>query len=120
MLFPVATEWPNISLGAPTLPFLRCQQSSPLGPWYLSVMRTSFARSLTLARESATMSKRRHFKQTTTLKDRLTSFAKEAREKAAQLGPCPAKDELLEKARHADTTADLADLADSPGRQPPT
>ncbi|WP_024519369.1 hypothetical protein [Bradyrhizobium sp. Tv2a-2] len=66
------------------------------------------------------MLKRRHFKQTVTLKDRLISFAKEAREKAGQLQPCPEKDELLKKARQADTAVHLADWANSPGLQPPT
>jgi hypothetical protein len=66
------------------------------------------------------MSERRRFQQTTTLKERLISFAKEAREKAAELQPCPEKDDLLRKARQAETTAHLDDWANSPGLQPPT
>ena len=66
------------------------------------------------------MWKRRRFTQTATLKDRLISFAKEAREKAAQLEPCPEKDDLLRKARQAETAAHLDDWANSPGLQTPT
>jgi hypothetical protein len=64
------------------------------------------------------MSKRRRFKQTIALKDRLVAFAEEAREKAkAVIGR--ERDELLEKARRADTAAHIDDWANSPGLQPP-
>jgi hypothetical protein len=49
------------------------------------------------------MLKRRRFKQNLSLKDRLGLFAKEARSSADKLPPGPAKDELLRKARQADT-----------------
>jgi hypothetical protein len=65
------------------------------------------------------MFKRRRFTKTSTLKDRLISFAKEARDKAAQLQSCPEKDDLLRKARQAETAAHLHDWANSPGLQPP-
>jgi hypothetical protein len=65
------------------------------------------------------MQHRRRFKQTTSLKDRLTSFANEVREKALQLRPGPEQDALLKKARQADTAAHLDEWANSPGLQPP-
>ena len=65
------------------------------------------------------MKRRRRFQQTISLKDRLASFAKEVREKAALLRPGPEKDALLRKARQADTAAHLEDWANSPGLRPP-
>jgi hypothetical protein len=53
------------------------------------------------------------------LKDRLAVFAEEARGKAAQLAPGPERDDLLKKARQADTAAHLDDWANSPGLRPP-
>jgi len=53
-------------------------------------------------------------------RDRLASFAKEARERAAQLPPGDEKDNLLRKARQADTGSRLDDWANSQGLQPPT
>jgi len=53
------------------------------------------------------MQKRRHFKQTVSLADRLSTFAKEAAEKAAGLPPGPARDELLKKVRQAETALRL-------------
>jgi hypothetical protein len=64
--------------------------------------------------------KRRRVKQSITLKDRLASFAEEVREKAAQLKPGPERDELLRKARQADTASHLDEWANSPGLKPPT
>lgn len=65
------------------------------------------------------MKKRRRFKPTMSLKDWLESFAKTAREKAAQLAPGPEREELLLKARRADTASHLDERANSPGLQPP-
>jgi hypothetical protein len=65
------------------------------------------------------MQHRRRFKQTTSLKDRLASFADEVREKARQLRPGPEQDALLKKARQADTASHLDEWANSPGLQPP-
>jgi len=62
---------------------------------------------------------RRRFKQTISLKDRLASFAQEIRDNAAQLGPGPAQDELLKRARQADTASHIDDWANSSGLQPP-
>jgi hypothetical protein len=62
---------------------------------------------------------RRRFKQQLSFRDRLTSFAKAARQKASLLPPGAEKDELLQKAQQADTAAHINDLAKSPGLQPP-
>jgi hypothetical protein len=65
------------------------------------------------------MKRRRRFKQTISLRDRLTSFADEMRGKAARLRPGAEKDALLKKAHQCDTAAHLDDWANSPGLQPP-
>jgi hypothetical protein len=65
------------------------------------------------------MLRRRRFKQTVTLQDRLVSFAQEARDKAAQLPPGIEKDDMLKKARQADIALHLNDWANSLGLQPP-
>jgi len=65
------------------------------------------------------MQRRRRFKQTISLKERLASFAKEAREKASELRPGPEQDALLKKARQADTALRVDEWANSPGLQPP-
>ena len=62
---------------------------------------------------------RRRFKQAETFKDRLAVFAKLTRERASLLPPGAEKDELLSKARRADTAAHLDDWANSPGLQSP-
>jgi hypothetical protein len=50
---------------------------------------------------------RRRFKQTTSLKHRLASFAEEVRQKGFQLRPGPENDALLKKVRRGDTAARL-------------
>ena len=62
---------------------------------------------------------RRRFKQTTFLKDRLTSFAEELKAKAFELQPGPERDDLLKRARRADTASHIDDWANSTGLQPP-
>jgi hypothetical protein len=64
------------------------------------------------------MLKRRRFIQTTSLKDRLTAFAEEARARARSVAG-PERDELLKKARRADTAAHINDWANSAELQPP-
>jgi hypothetical protein len=64
------------------------------------------------------MQKRPPFKQTLSLRDRLSSFAKDAREVAALLPPGAEKDELLSKAQRADTAAHLNQWVNSCGVQP--
>lgn len=65
------------------------------------------------------MQRRRRFEQTHSLKDRLASFAKQALDKASHLPSGPERDELLKKARRADTAAHIDEWANSPGLQPP-
>jgi hypothetical protein len=64
--------------------------------------------------------KRRRFKQTIPLKDRLTAWAKDVMAQAQTLPPGPERDELIKKARQADTAAHIDDWANSPGLRPPT
>jgi hypothetical protein len=60
------------------------------------------------------------FQQTQSLQDQLTSFAKEAREVAAKLRPGLKRDDLIRRARQADTAAHIDDWINSAGLQPPT
>jgi hypothetical protein len=62
---------------------------------------------------------RRRFKQTTSLKDRLASFAEEIRKRASELRPGPERDALLKRARQADTASHIDEWANSPELQPP-
>jgi hypothetical protein len=62
---------------------------------------------------------RRHFQQTSSLQNRLASFAKSARAVAALLPPGTEKDELLSKAQRADTAAQPNQWVNSCGLQPP-
>lgn len=64
------------------------------------------------------MTERRRFKQAKSLKERLIAFAEEARGKA-KLVVGAERDELLKKARRADTAAHIDDWVNSPGLQPP-
>jgi hypothetical protein len=65
------------------------------------------------------MSERRRFKQTTTLEARLAEQAIRLRDKAKLLPPGPARDDLLQKARQAETGSHLSEWLRSPGLQPP-
>lgn len=65
------------------------------------------------------MTERRRFIQTVPLKDRLAAFAEQARKKARLLDAGIERDELLKKARRADTAAHIDEWANSPGLQPP-
>jgi hypothetical protein len=60
---------------------------------------------------------RRRFKQTTSLKERVASFAEEVREKAARLRPGPERDALLKKIRQADRRGRRAHWQRSPRRR---
>lgn len=66
------------------------------------------------------MLKRRRFKQTLSLKERLSSFANDLRKRADKLPPGPARDDLLDKVRQADTASHIDEWANSAGLQPPT
>ncbi len=63
--------------------------------------------------------KRRRFKQSQSLKDRLLAWAEGVRKQAEKAPPGPRRDDLLKKARRADTAAHIDDWANSPGLQPP-
>jgi hypothetical protein len=65
------------------------------------------------------MTERRRFKQTASLSERLRIFADELRAKARLLHPGIEKDDLLRRARLADTTSHIDEWANSPGLQPP-
>ena len=65
------------------------------------------------------MIKRRRFKQTESLHDRLQVFANDVRAQAAELPPGTERDELLRKVRQADTASHLHELVNSPGLRPP-
>ena len=65
------------------------------------------------------MLKRRRTKQTIPLKDRLAAFAKEMVEQASLLPPGEEKDDMLRRARRADTASHLDDWANSLELQPP-
>jgi hypothetical protein len=69
--------------------------------------------------EVGIMLHRRRDKQTISPKERLTAFAKEAREKASMLPPGDERRDLLKQARQADTASHIDDWANSPGLQPP-
>jgi hypothetical protein len=63
---------------------------------------------------------RRRFKQETPLQNRLAAFANGMREKAAKAKPGPEREDMLRRARRADTASHLDDWANSPGLQSPT
>ncbi|WP_249140735.1 hypothetical protein [Bradyrhizobium liaoningense] len=65
------------------------------------------------------MSKRRRFKQTTSLEERLAEEARHLREEAELLPHGPVRDAALRRAREAETGAHISDWLRSPGLQPP-
>jgi hypothetical protein len=64
------------------------------------------------------MVKRRRFKQSMPLKDRLAAFSEDMREKASRLKPGTKQETLLCRARQADTAADFDEWASSPVLSP--
>jgi hypothetical protein len=62
---------------------------------------------------------RRRFKQTTSFKDRLATFAERLKAEASKLRPGPERDALIKRARQADTASDIDEWANSPRLQPP-
>jgi hypothetical protein len=62
---------------------------------------------------------RRRVKHETTLKDRLVSFAMDARDAASQLPAGVERDDLIKCARRAETAAHLDEWINSSGLQPP-
>jgi len=65
------------------------------------------------------MQHRRHFKQSTPLKERLAAFAQDVRDHAAALPPGTEREDLLRRARQADTASHLDEWINSPALQPP-
>ncbi|MGO4510153.1 hypothetical protein AB4Z51_24365 [Bradyrhizobium sp. 2TAF36] len=66
------------------------------------------------------MSKRRRFKQSISLKDRLANFAEEALKKASNLPPGTDREEMLKKVRPADIASHMDEWSHSSEPQPPT
>jgi hypothetical protein len=65
------------------------------------------------------MGKRNRTRPTETFEERLKAFAKASRQAARSLPPGKDREELLRKARQAETTAHVHDSVDSTGLQPP-
>jgi hypothetical protein len=65
------------------------------------------------------MLKRRRFKQSTTLEERLAEEAKELRKVAEMLPPGPTREKVLRKARQDETALHMQDWLKSPGLKPP-
>jgi hypothetical protein len=63
--------------------------------------------------------KRRRFRQTTSLRERLSAFAQDIREEASELPPSRKRDDLLERARRAETAARIDEWARTPGVELP-
>ena len=62
---------------------------------------------------------RRRFKQTTSLEQRLAAEARRLREEAKSLPPGIARDDLIRRARQAETGSHMSEWLRSPGLQPP-
>jgi hypothetical protein len=62
---------------------------------------------------------RRRFKQTDTLEERLSQEAKRLRDEAKSLRPGAARDDLVRRARQAETGSHMSEWLRSPGLQPP-
>ncbi|MHC4042181.1 hypothetical protein RAD10_11175 [Bradyrhizobium sp. 23AC] len=65
------------------------------------------------------MIRRRRFKQTRSLKERLLEEAQKLLEEARLLPHGPVRDAALRRARQAETAAHMDDWLNSPGLQPP-
>jgi len=63
--------------------------------------------------------RRRRFKQTVPLEERLREQARADRDRASSLAPGPEREQLLQRARRADTASHLTDWLNSPGLRPP-
>jgi hypothetical protein len=62
---------------------------------------------------------RRRYGQSDPLEDRLAEEAKRLREEAKELRPGAARDDLIRKARQAETGAQMSEWLRSPGLRPP-
>jgi hypothetical protein len=63
--------------------------------------------------------KRRRFKQTVSLEERLAEEARCLREEAELLPHGPARDDAIRRARQAETGSHMSEWLRSPGLQPP-
>jgi hypothetical protein len=79
----------------------------------------AITRSRLLPKERCRAMTERHRLEKAAPQDRLAAFAEEARAQAAKLPPGAERDDLIKKARQAETGSRLADWAYSPGLQPP-
>ena len=66
------------------------------------------------------MQRRRRFKQTISLEERLAEEARRLREEAESLPHGPVRDEALRRARQAETGSHMSEWLRSPGLRPPT
>ncbi|MHC2288740.1 MULTISPECIES: hypothetical protein [Bradyrhizobium] len=65
------------------------------------------------------MLKRRRFKQTRSLEERLAEEAKRLREEARLLPHGPAREQVIRKARQCETGSHMSEWLKSPGLKPP-
>ena len=65
------------------------------------------------------MQQRRRFKQSDSLEERLAEEAKRLREEAELLPPGAVRDEMIRKARQAETGSHMSEWLSSPGLRPP-
>jgi len=65
------------------------------------------------------MMKRRRFRQSTSLKERLESFAQDMRKKASVMPPGPKREALIKRADQAGLAIELENWVNSPELQPP-
>nr|WP_249132284.1 hypothetical protein [Bradyrhizobium diazoefficiens] len=68
---------------------------------------------------AVTIIPRRRFKQTKSLKERLLEEAHKLLEEARMLPHGPVRDAALQRARQAETAANMDDWLNSPGLRPP-
>ena len=65
------------------------------------------------------MQRRRRFKQTVSLEERLSQEAERHRKEAKSLPPGPQREDALRKARQAETGSHMSEWLRSPGLRPP-
>ncbi|MDI3562488.1 hypothetical protein OWC48_18985 [Bradyrhizobium sp. Arg816] len=65
------------------------------------------------------MQKRRRFKQTQTLEERLSAAAQSLRQRAKELAPGKEREHLLRQARQTETASHIEEWLRSPGLRPP-
>lgn len=72
-----------------------------------------------LEQGSSVMTKRRRFKQTRSLEERLAEEAQRLREEARPLPHGPLREQVIRKARQCETGSHMSDWLRSPGLKPP-